>query len=224
MESQTGVQLKVDFLGLFREGVGFSQPQSTTNQSTSAIQVSHLRSTVVTADNQKAIGRAYWGPLGDLFVILVNPSFAASRRADATILYALKQIEQVLSSPSSVVPADVRRRLLELDPFLQTSGAASSGRPAAARRLQGSASSAGEVDTSHAVPPAFVANLAPRRSQAYRAPEDGEVGSRHDGHHPLAAGRRDHQVTPATGCSGGVSCVSWGGISASWGAGRSRAS
>jgi hypothetical protein len=82
MESQSGVEFKVDFLGIFGEGVGFSQSQSTSNQSTSGIQVSHFRNTVVTADNQKAIGRAYWGPLGDMFVILVNPMFAASRRAD----------------------------------------------------------------------------------------------------------------------------------------------
>jgi hypothetical protein len=56
------------------EGVGFSQSQSVTNQSTSGIQVSHFRTTVVTADNQKALGRADWGPLGDIFVILVNPA------------------------------------------------------------------------------------------------------------------------------------------------------
>lgn len=131
MQSQTGEQLKVDVLGLFGEGVGFSQSQSTSNQATSGIQVSHFRSTVVTADNQKAIGRAYWGPLGDIFVILVNPSFAASRRADGTILYALNNIEQVLTIPAwkllrpdgdpiaGSVPADVRQQLLSLDPFIR---------------------------------------------------------------------------------------------------------
>ena len=82
----------------FGEGIGFSQSQSTTNQSTSGIQVSHFRSTVVTADNQKAIGRAYWGPLGDIFVVLVNPSFAASRRADGTILWMpMAEIERSLA-------------------------------------------------------------------------------------------------------------------------------
>ena len=35
MQSQTGVQFKVDVLGLFGEGVGFSQSQSTTNTATS---------------------------------------------------------------------------------------------------------------------------------------------------------------------------------------------
>jgi hypothetical protein len=131
MESQTGVQAKVDFLGLFGESVGFSQSQTVTNQATSGIQVSHFRNTVVTADNQKAIGRAYWGPLGDIFVILVNPTFAASQRADGTILYSLKGIEQVLMIPArrllrpdgdpiaDVLPADTRRQLLELDPFIR---------------------------------------------------------------------------------------------------------
>jgi len=130
MQSQSGVQAKIDILGILGEGVGFSQSQSTTNSSTSGVQVSHFRSTVVTADNQKALGRAYWWPLGDIFVILVNPAFAASRRADGTILYALQRIEQVLAVPAyrllrpdgdpiaGVIPADVRRRLLELDPFL----------------------------------------------------------------------------------------------------------
>jgi hypothetical protein len=130
MQSQTGVQAKVDFLGLVGESVGFSQSQTVANQTTSGIQVSHFRNTIVTADNQKAIGRAYWGPLGDIFVILVNPTFAASKRADGTILYALTGIEQVLTIPArrllrpdgdpiaGVLPADTRRQLLQLDPFI----------------------------------------------------------------------------------------------------------
>ena len=132
MQSQTGEEQKIDVLGLVGEGVGFSQSQTTSNQSTSGVQVSHFRSTVVTADNQKAIGRAYFGPLGDIFVVMVNPSFAASRRADGTILYALSNIGQVLAIPAwkllrpdgdpiaEAVPADVRQRLLELDPFIRS--------------------------------------------------------------------------------------------------------
>ncbi len=130
-ESQSGQQAKVDFLGIFGEGVGFTQSQSVSNQSNSGVQLSHFRNTVITADNRSAIGRAYWGPLGDIFVILVNPTFAASKRADGTILYALKGIQQVLAIPAwkllrpdgdpiaSAVPADVRRQLLELDPFIR---------------------------------------------------------------------------------------------------------
>ncbi len=129
MTSQTGVQAQVGFLGSFGEGIGLDS-QSVSNQSTSGIQISHFRNTVVTADNQKAIGRAYWGPLGDLFVILVNPTFSASQRADGTILYSMQNIEQVLIVPAwkllrpgtdpiaSAVPADARQRLLQLDPFI----------------------------------------------------------------------------------------------------------
>ena len=64
MESQSGVQAKVDVLGLFGEGVGFSQSQSTTQPVDQRDPGLALPQHVVTADNQKAIGRAYWGPLG----------------------------------------------------------------------------------------------------------------------------------------------------------------
>jgi hypothetical protein len=129
-KTETGVQAKIDFLGIIGEGVGFSNSQSVTNQSTSGIEVSHFRTTVVTADNQRAIGRAYWGPLGDLFVILVNPSFETSKRADGSLFYAMKSIKQMIVVPAwkllrpgddpiaGAIPADVRRRLLELDPFI----------------------------------------------------------------------------------------------------------
>jgi hypothetical protein len=125
MQSQSGLQTKVDFLGIFGEGVGFSQSQSTTNQSTSGIQVSHFRTTVVTADNQKAVGRAY--PTRRHLRDSGESLFAASRRADGTILYSLQAIEQVMAIPAwkllrpdngpiaSAVPADVRERLLQLD-------------------------------------------------------------------------------------------------------------
>lgn len=129
-QSDTNVSLKLDFLGLIGEGIGFSNSQSVSNQSTSGIQVSHFRNTIVTADNQKAIGRAYWGPLNDIFVILVNPNFAVSRRADGSLFYCMQSIEQVLLIPARKllrpdgdpiareIPADVRQSLLELDPFI----------------------------------------------------------------------------------------------------------
>jgi hypothetical protein len=129
-KTDTTVQAKIDFLGIIGEGVGFSNSQSVQNGQTSGIQVSHFRNTVVTADNQRAIGRAYWGPLGDLFVILVNPNFAVSRRADGTLFYSMNSIAQVVVIPAwkllrpgedpiaNAIPDDVRRRLLELDPFI----------------------------------------------------------------------------------------------------------
>jgi hypothetical protein len=130
-KSEQGMQAKVDILGLFSEGVGFSDSQSVSNGQTSGTEVSHFRNTVVTADNQRAIGRAYWGPLGDLFVILVKPTFATSRRADGTLFYALRSIQQVLIAPAwkllrpgndpvaGAVPAAARHRMLGLDPFIR---------------------------------------------------------------------------------------------------------
>ena len=129
--ADTTVQAKIDFLGILGEGVSGSNSQSVTNQNTSAIEISHFRTTVVTADNQRAIGRAYWGPLGDLFVVLVNPKFETSRRADGTMFYSMTSIQQVIILPAwkllrpgddaiaSAVPADARQRLLGLDPFIQ---------------------------------------------------------------------------------------------------------
>ena len=130
MQSDSGEQVKVSILGLVGEGIGFSNSQSMSNQSVSGIQISHFRNTIVTADNQKAVGRAYWGPLNDIFVILVNPSFAASRRADGTMFYHMTAIQQVLLIPArkllrpdndpiaGAIPENARRRLLELDPFI----------------------------------------------------------------------------------------------------------
>ena len=132
--ADTSVQAKIDFLGILGEGVASSNSQSVTNQSTSAIEVSHFRTTVVTADNQRAIGRAYWGPLGDLFVVLVNPKFETSRRADGTMFYSMSSIQQVIIVPAwkllrpgtdpiaGSIPADARERLLGLDPFIQNLG------------------------------------------------------------------------------------------------------
>ena len=131
-ESDTSVSFKIDFLGIIGEGVGFQSSQSVSNQSTSGIQYSHFRNTTVTADNQRAIGRAYWGPLNDIFVILVNPAFAVSQRADGSLFYSGTKTggEQMILVPArkllrpsddpiaNSIPADSRRKLLELDPFI----------------------------------------------------------------------------------------------------------
>jgi hypothetical protein len=130
MESDTSNTFKLSMYGIISEGIAFSGSQSMSNQSVSGIQISHFRNTVVTADNQKAIGRAYWGPLNDIFVLLVGPRFAASRRADGTMFCSMNEIQQVLLIPArkllrpdgdpiaSAVPEDIRKRLLELDPFI----------------------------------------------------------------------------------------------------------
>src|SRR5260221_6039830 len=80
-------RLNFSALGIATVGIGQQSSQSMINKSQSGIQISHFRTTVVTADNSKAIGPIHWGPLGDVFVILVNSTYAASQRADGTILY-----------------------------------------------------------------------------------------------------------------------------------------
>ena len=130
-KAETAGQARMEFFGIVGTSVGFSTSQSVANQSTNGIQVSHFRTTVVTADNQRAIEATHWGPLGDLFVVLVNPRFSMSRRADGTIFYTMRSIQQLIVVPAwkllrpgddpiaAAIPPSSRRRLLELDPFIR---------------------------------------------------------------------------------------------------------
>lgn len=130
-QAQTGAGVEVSALGVKLGGVSTTESHSVTNRSEAGIEFSYFRNTVLTADNQRAIGRAYWGPLGDIFVIAVNPRFAVSRRADGTLFYANKSMDQIVVVPAykmlrpgadeivATIPDDVRRRILEMDPFLQ---------------------------------------------------------------------------------------------------------
>jgi hypothetical protein len=86
---------------------------------------------VITADNQQAIGRAFWGPLGDIFCIAVNPRFSVTQRLDGSALfYSPIGIEQLILVSAhkllrpgddpviNAIPAETRRRILALDPFI----------------------------------------------------------------------------------------------------------
>ena len=127
--SDTGGSLKFA-TGFFGIGIGGTDSNSSGNKTSTGLGVSHFRTSVITADNQRAIGRAYWGPLGDLFVILVNPAFSLSKRADETIFYTLKAVPQSIIIPAwkllrpgndvvaAAIPADARRSILALDPFI----------------------------------------------------------------------------------------------------------
>lgn len=109
---------------------GVQESQSATNTAVNSLRTTYFRNTVLTADNQRAIGRAFWGPLSDLFVVMVNPRFACSRRADGTIFYEHQSCDQVIVVPAhkllrpgtdpiaSAIPPSERRKLLELDPFI----------------------------------------------------------------------------------------------------------
>jgi len=49
-----------------------SREQTASHASSAIIRFTNTQGTIITANNQRAIGRAYWGPLSDLFVILEN--------------------------------------------------------------------------------------------------------------------------------------------------------
>ncbi|MFX0197278.1 MAG: carboxypeptidase-like regulatory domain-containing protein [Candidatus Hodarchaeota archaeon] len=131
LQSSEGGHAGGSLFGIATMHMGYQESQSFGNTSQSGIEISEFRNTVVTADNQRAIGRAYWGPLSDLFVIMVNPKFSASKRADGTIFYEHNDCDQLLIVPAhkllrpgddpvvSNIPAEDRMRLLELDPFIQ---------------------------------------------------------------------------------------------------------
>jgi hypothetical protein len=129
-QSSTSSSVDVDVLGIKMSGTPNSDSQSGNNLAQSGIEISYFRDTILTADNQRAIGRAYWGPLGDIFVVAVNPRFSVNKRADQTLLYSSIGIDQLIVAPAykllrpfddpiiSSIPSEVRRRLLELDPFI----------------------------------------------------------------------------------------------------------
>jgi hypothetical protein len=59
--------------------------QSVENTSANIISATYEWGSRVIADNQRAIGRAYWGPLGDIFVLLKNPWFEVTGDIDNNI-------------------------------------------------------------------------------------------------------------------------------------------
>ncbi len=91
-------------------------------------------STTLIADNQRVIGRRYWGPLGDIFVLLKNPWFAlGGDEAGNVVLRPSEQTEartEILILPAhkllrpsgdpivEQIPWETRRQILELDPFI----------------------------------------------------------------------------------------------------------
>ncbi len=129
-QAQTNVGGEIDAIGFKVIGVSTTDSHSVTNHSQAGIELSYFRNTVLTADNQRAIGRAYWGPLGDIFVIAVNPQFAVSRKADGTLFYTTTNVQQLIVVPAykllrpagdpivEKLPDDVRQQILDLDPFL----------------------------------------------------------------------------------------------------------
>jgi Carboxypeptidase regulatory-like domain len=128
--ADTSAEVEIHYLGVKAQGYSTTDSHSVTNRSEAGIEFSYFRNTVLTADNQRAIGRAYWGALGDTFVIAVKPRFAVNRRADGTLFYQNIGIGQLVVAPAYKllrpgddpvvrrIPTEVRRRILELDPFI----------------------------------------------------------------------------------------------------------
>jgi len=109
--------------------------ESTGNRTNHRIGVTYTWGTTLIADNQRAIGRAYWGPLGDIFVLLKNPWFSligdeagninigispkTCESAEILILPAHKLLRPEGDPIAQRIPLESRRRLLELDPFIK---------------------------------------------------------------------------------------------------------
>lgn len=104
------------------------------NAVTNIISFGYSWQTTVTADNQRAIGRRYWGPLGDIYVLLKNPWFSIrgdeegkyliefsktnAHRAELLFIPAHKLLRPGDDPVASRIPLESRRKLLELDPFI----------------------------------------------------------------------------------------------------------
>jgi hypothetical protein len=104
------------------------------NAVTNIISLGYSWQTTVSADNQRAIGRRYWGPLGDIFVLLKNPWFSIrgdeegkylvefsktnAHRAELLLVPAHKLLRHGDDPIAARIPPETRRKLLELDPFI----------------------------------------------------------------------------------------------------------
>ncbi len=124
------VDLNLDEFGMSVGQVKATASQSISNEADSTIEFSYFRENVLTADNQRAIGRAYWGPLNDIFVIAQNSHFNVFKGLSGTYFHQFVAMDNMLVVPAykllrpgqdpvaTSIPAQARRQLLELDPFI----------------------------------------------------------------------------------------------------------
>lgn len=124
------------FVGINSEWEETSESQIMgTDSSSSTIRIMTTQETMITANNQRAIGRAYWGPLGDLFVIIKDFLFHVGEVFDEESGYILQPLpdsprarklifsahELLRPDPGSVadqIPWGQRKSILRLDPFI----------------------------------------------------------------------------------------------------------
>lgn len=136
ISASLGIQTKRASAGVKAEHEeGATESQSITDSSTSVINLQKMHETMITANNRTAIGRAYWGPLGDLFVIIKDLLFYGYQVFDEETGIAMLPIPEspnarklVLStrellrpgngSATIDIPWDQRKRILKLNPFV----------------------------------------------------------------------------------------------------------
>ena len=120
---------------------GGSQTQTVISSSqnsgtTSTFNFSYSWNTLLTVDNQSVVGRSYWGPLGDLFLLLKGPVWNVKQSTDGTfvlnpvpdegaeivIVPGHKLLNPEGDPIASAISPATRRKLLELDPFYTNLG------------------------------------------------------------------------------------------------------
>ncbi len=112
---------------------GVETSDSVEEAMTNKLTLTYRWNTTLIADNQKVIGRRFWGPLGDIFLLLKNPWLSLIGDEEGNILLAesdyLKERTEVLVVQGnkllrpdddpivSRIPYMTRKRILEMDPF-----------------------------------------------------------------------------------------------------------
>jgi hypothetical protein len=112
----------------------YTGSESATNAASNRVTFRYEFGSTLIADNQRAIGRAYWGALSDLFVLLKNPWFSVSGDEEGNPMLAVSDrcslhthivivpahrlLRPGTDPVASAIPASTRRRILDLDPFI----------------------------------------------------------------------------------------------------------
>lgn len=132
--------ISIGIPGVFESGVGGTSSSGSGGSEeigegqTNTVTLRYQFNTKLVADNQNTIGRAYWGALSDIYVLLKNPWFqvvgnesgqlgiAVSSRSSIETKIIILPAHRLLRPDgdpiAEAIPQSSRRRLLELDPFI----------------------------------------------------------------------------------------------------------
>lgn len=133
---QGGVNLNFGYVSgslSFSGSEGVEQSESVTEAMTNNVTMTYTWNTTLIADNQRVVGRKYWGPLGDLFLLLKNPWFSligtdegkmllvesdkTAERTEILIVPGHRLLRPDGDPVASRIPPMTRKKILELDPF-----------------------------------------------------------------------------------------------------------